>query len=184
MAAVPGWKSVGGKSRRYVNEATGESLSRRQYDKLYGALHAQGFASYESKAKTNADLAPDLSKARPARGRHSALPKSNSKIAEKIRRHKKTTKNGKVYGDILIDVSYSSFYDTMKSIAAMRTARMVSIKVMGVSEKTGESIFFASTPYAYKPKTDFEIAGMYEDLMTLADGYDFVLSEFVVRVLF
>jgi hypothetical protein len=66
---LPGWRPLGGKSRNYLNEETGEVLSRRQYDKLYGALARAGVASYEAKAKRTPD---ELRRTRPAPGRAKA----------------------------------------------------------------------------------------------------------------
>jgi hypothetical protein len=43
------FRPLGGSARRYLNLATGETLSRRQYDQLF-RLPAQGFSSYEEKA--------------------------------------------------------------------------------------------------------------------------------------
>lgn len=58
------WRPLGGGSRRYVNAHTGETLSRRQFDKLSGRL--AGFSSYEAKAKASP---PETRQSRPARGR-------------------------------------------------------------------------------------------------------------------
>lgn len=69
------WKALGGKSRQYLNERTGEVLSRRQFDKLAGRL-PQG--SYEKKAAANKAAAPGVAAARPARGRRSALSLSKT----------------------------------------------------------------------------------------------------------
>jgi len=63
------WEPLGGSSRRYRNKITGQVISRRQYDKLYGTLGRQGFTSYEAKAKAAKQQAPVQSALRPARGR-------------------------------------------------------------------------------------------------------------------
>lgn len=42
------WVPLGGKSRRYRNEQTGETISRRQYDERYGRLKRQGYRSNEA----------------------------------------------------------------------------------------------------------------------------------------
>lgn len=65
MATLPGFKYLGGKTQRYLNEITGESISRRQYDKLTGKL------SYEALAKINKAKNFSEQLARPARGRNS-----------------------------------------------------------------------------------------------------------------
>jgi hypothetical protein len=54
------------RTRSWVNPATGERLSRRQYDRRYGRLAAQGFRSPEAQAAARraAGLPPG-----PARGR-------------------------------------------------------------------------------------------------------------------
>ena len=64
----PGWIALGGKSRNFFNAATGETLSRRQFDKKFGALAKGGFASYEKKAAASVE---EERRARPARGRGS-----------------------------------------------------------------------------------------------------------------
>lgn len=74
---LQGWKYLGGKDRRYKNEATGQELSRRQYDKLAGRL------SYEAKARHNKLINPELSVIRPARGRKSYV-KSEDWIKKEI----------------------------------------------------------------------------------------------------
>lgn len=67
--AYPGFEYLGGLSRNYKNIATGEVLSRRQYDKLYGSLARSGFNSYETKAQASPEA---VRKSRPARGRPTA----------------------------------------------------------------------------------------------------------------
>lgn len=57
------WKPQGGSSRNFVNVSTGQTLSRRQFDKRSGRL---GSTSYEAKAKASP---PQLRQQRPARGR-------------------------------------------------------------------------------------------------------------------
>jgi len=68
MAQYP-WVPLGGSSRQYRNAITGDVISRRQYDKLYGALSRQGFTSYEAKAKAAKQQSPIQAAMRPARGR-------------------------------------------------------------------------------------------------------------------
>jgi len=63
------WVPVGGSSRRYRNRRTGETISRRLYDKRFGNLRRQGFGSYEAKAKAAKQQAPVRAAMRPARGR-------------------------------------------------------------------------------------------------------------------
>jgi len=65
------WVPLGGSSRRYRNRLTGETISRRQYDKLYGTLRRQGYSSYEAKAKAAKQQQPERAALRPARGRRS-----------------------------------------------------------------------------------------------------------------
>ena len=62
------WRPLGGNSRRYVNAHTGETLSRRQFDKLSGRLAS--FPSYEAKAKASP---AELRQSRPARGRRKTI---------------------------------------------------------------------------------------------------------------
>lgn len=79
---VPGWKPQGGTSRNYINIETGQTLSRRQYDKMRGIF-------YEAKAAAN--KAEDLEKAlaRPARGRLKAQGKPEAEIRAQAYRQKK-----------------------------------------------------------------------------------------------
>lgn len=69
------WKRLPGKSRRYYNTLNpDETISRRQYDERYGTLKAQGFKTYEEKAKK---YQPDIRELRPARGRASNIPRTS-----------------------------------------------------------------------------------------------------------
>lgn len=63
------WTAQGGLSRNFVNDLTGEKISRRQFDKRYGNLAKQGFTSYEAKAKATPE---PLRKSRPAINRGSS----------------------------------------------------------------------------------------------------------------
>lgn len=63
------WIPEGGKKRGFVNVETGARISRRQFDKRHGRLKAQGFTSYERKAKHSKEVAPIEFQHRPARGR-------------------------------------------------------------------------------------------------------------------
>lgn len=68
MAVVPGFRRVAGSGRaeRYVNVATGEEISRRQYDKL----RRPGFTN-ESLAELNRQVESVKAAQRPARGKSS-----------------------------------------------------------------------------------------------------------------
>jgi len=63
---LPGWKSLGGKSRNFVNEKTGEVLSRRKFEELRGIY-------FEKKAAENRAKDELEQLARPARGRKSVV---------------------------------------------------------------------------------------------------------------
>ena len=65
------WIAQGGKTRGFVNANTGQRISRRQYDKRFGALKRGGYVSYESKAKAARKRNPVRQALRPARGRRS-----------------------------------------------------------------------------------------------------------------
>jgi hypothetical protein len=54
------------RTRGWLNTATGERLSRRQYDVRYGRLAAQGYRSYEAKARVRRETGVEPG---PARGR-------------------------------------------------------------------------------------------------------------------
>lgn len=46
------WQKEKGSANRYINTDTGETISRRQYDRTYGVLKKQGFTSYEQREKS------------------------------------------------------------------------------------------------------------------------------------
>ena len=94
-ASSSGYKRIAG--RKFLHEATGEVISRRQFDKLSGRI--QG--SYEAKAKANKLANPSLSQARPARGRTSNLKNSLTNKGRNL----KTTSNRK-FKDVLIPIYY------------------------------------------------------------------------------
>jgi hypothetical protein len=61
-----GWRSLGGSSRRYENLATGQTISREAYDRVYGSLAKRGGLGFKAAAK----LTPEpVRQSRPARGR-------------------------------------------------------------------------------------------------------------------
>lgn len=70
------WIKLPGKASRYKQTDTGEEISRRQFDKLYGRLAAQGFTSNEKQAKHNRERDLDRYLSRSARGRTSLVRKS------------------------------------------------------------------------------------------------------------
>jgi hypothetical protein len=53
MATAADYVRLPGASRRYINTTTGETISRRQYDRLY-RLGPRGFTSYEKLAASRA----------------------------------------------------------------------------------------------------------------------------------
>lgn len=71
------WIAKGGLSRNFVNVVTGETISRRQFDKRYGALKIGGFTSYEKKAAASS---AEQRMARPARGRGTAQLRLGSNL--------------------------------------------------------------------------------------------------------
>jgi len=73
------WQPLGGTSRRFQNEKTGETISRRQYDERFGKLKKQGFSTYEAKAKANKKPEQIL---KPARGRKSYTGPTKLKLIE------------------------------------------------------------------------------------------------------
>ena len=102
------WKRLPG--RRFENRVTGEVLSRRQYDKRYGALARGGFQSYEAKAKANyIREGPIRQLLKPARGRvkyrgpeylreREAARRSQDREALRLQRH--ILKRIKAYGEL------------------------------------------------------------------------------------
>ena len=92
--ASTGYRRIAG--RRFQSEATGEVISRRQFDKLSGRI--QG--SYEAKAKANKVLNPQLSAARPARGRKSSVSPITTRF-----KNLKTTANKK-FVDMELPIHY------------------------------------------------------------------------------
>jgi len=81
--------ALNNKTRQYVNNETGEIISRRQYLKI-----KRGGISNETNAKLNALKNPELAISRPARGRASLLKKTETereliaqaRLEEKIRK--------------------------------------------------------------------------------------------------
>jgi hypothetical protein len=71
---LPGFRRLPGRSERFINEATGEEISRRKYDTIRRGL------SNEQLRDINRAQNPEISLARPARGRTSAI-----KLAPEIR---------------------------------------------------------------------------------------------------
>ena len=96
-ASLPGYKVL--KDRRALNVATGEIISRRQFDKLSGRLGS--FSSYEAKAKANKIANPTLASSRPARGRASTVKKTLFNKSRNL----KSSKGGK-FVDVLIPIYY------------------------------------------------------------------------------
>lgn len=86
--------------RRFENKNTGEIITRRQYDKRFGALAKGGFKSFEEKAKSNFEKNVLEAVSRPARGRTSLRKLSElekrevslKRIAEKEQKHKNSPK--------------------------------------------------------------------------------------------
>ncbi len=74
----------GDKARRAIDPATGQIISRRQYDKLYKTFGL----SYEEKAKSNRARNLELALSRPARGRKSIqkLPEQERKLIVEARK--------------------------------------------------------------------------------------------------
>lgn len=68
-SGIGSWRRIAG--RRFQNIDTGETISRRQFDKRYGILARENFPSYEAKAKATP---VEIKKTRPARGRPSIRP--------------------------------------------------------------------------------------------------------------
>jgi hypothetical protein len=58
-ATAPGFRYLGGTSRKYLNEATGQEISRRQYDQLAGRLKELGRGGIEKQNKANKALAEE-----------------------------------------------------------------------------------------------------------------------------
>src|SRR6476646_9437739 len=73
---LPGFKGLGGTSKKVLNEKTGEILSRRQYAKI-----KHGGMTNEALTKINKQFHAEESIARPARGR-----KSIQKLAPEIKK--------------------------------------------------------------------------------------------------
>ncbi len=85
------WVRITGKDRYYRNRSTGEVITRRQYDKLYGRLAAKGFTSNEAQAKANREARQAREDQEfpfplsPARGRHKiTIIKTLSELRTKL----------------------------------------------------------------------------------------------------
>lgn len=78
------WIRLPGKASRYRQTDTGEEISRRQFDRHYGRLAAQGFRSNEAQAKANRKKDIEQYLSRPARGRGSLLRKPEAERAASL----------------------------------------------------------------------------------------------------
>lgn len=106
------WKYLGGSSRQYRNEKTGEVISRRQYDKRFGSLKKRGVTSYEKGAKLSA---PEVVASRPAKGRG----KANISLSGVSRAGPLASKRGGTYsGRTFYDGDQPETYDEL--LAALK----------------------------------------------------------------
>jgi len=91
------WVRIPG--RRFKNLKTGEELSRRQFDKQFGALAQAGLTSYETKAEKNRQIEGIQQLAKPARGRKKlkeANPEKRRALLEERAEEEKEKKIEKV----------------------------------------------------------------------------------------
>jgi hypothetical protein len=88
-----GWR-YHSKTRGYANIRTGETLSRRQYDKRFGILAREGFGSYEAKARARRaqGILPGA-----ARGRETALARYY-RVVQRLRKGEFLTRAAKAEG--------------------------------------------------------------------------------------
>jgi len=175
MAFVP----LGGKSRRYLNTETGETISRRQYFKLMSGL------SFEEKAKRNREKDLAVALARPARGRTKATTqeeielrlqvaqeaaemKRRAKLEKKARQKSRTIKRKKIRPQLLkaghraarIAFSdWSEFKDIRREMLEQKAPngkRLITsygLGVAGIDERTGNEIH-ATLVTLQSPKVD------------------------------
>jgi hypothetical protein len=80
------WIKVSGSAQRYQNTETGETLSRRQFDKRYGSLSQDGFTSYEARQKA-ADVLREKGGAAKAVANERGLSREARNIRESWKRN-------------------------------------------------------------------------------------------------
>lgn len=162
------WQRLPGASRNYFDTDTGEIISRRQYDKLYGALKKAGLKSYEEKAQKNLQKSEAEQLARPARGRTSIqklaegprqdivnarhefkeqkaktakVKKAQDKIRNRASRRPKITNRLLKSGRMSQRVYVPLSAEAIQEVVEeARTARVFSygVGIVGVDEQTGE----------------------------------------------
>ena len=158
----PGWKRVSG--RRFENERTGEVISRRQYDKRYGALARGGFGSYEQKARANLTReGPVRQILKPARGRLKYRGPEYEREREAARRTRERNEieaQRKAYAQI--KSAQKRKYRTLKSISDRNFAPGVRSRKFPVE-------------FSYESIADFlQIARKDKHLYAYLVGVDFV----------
>ncbi len=159
---VSDWRRLPGSARQYINNKTGEVLSRRQYDEKIGRLHQAGIKTNEAQARRNAATQGEAQLLKPARGRKSALKLgSDARLAEIQQRAEK-----KVQAEI------------RKRIAREQTKKtQVPEKLTLRNFKKGKKGRFFYVPLEFDAIRDFiETASDYPGAFGYTVGFTFVDS--------
>ncbi len=121
------WKSLGGKTRRFINTKTGEVLSRRQYEqKILG----RGASFFEKKAQASKLANEKLAAARPARGRKSTVSEyktgiSKSELSSELAKYRIKT---------AVDKKRYATWNTSKNVWGFTTIHIKHPRIKGVAQ--------------------------------------------------
>lgn len=179
---APGWKRLPGQNtRQYINEKSGEILSRRQYDKRFGRLAGTGLTN-ESLAKKNKEENPLASALRPARGR--------KKLDELKQYQKQIKKNARDLQDT--DYYITEFlveppteYNIATALAAISSIRnAVGYRRVLTYVLDDGSEIVTSTPYKRIPKASNAIVSEIEELDEFISAYKFGENSYLKSVLY
>lgn len=168
--SLPGWIPLkGSKTREFINEATGQVLSRRQFDKLRGIF-------YEQKAAENKKKDEAAQLLRPAKGRKSARkaaePEKAKRViearatkakAKKIHR-KKITRNLLTPGNMGERIEFETYDDYVEAWQEMQRIKSdiagYGLGINMVDTRTGRvlnsTVFHLMTPTTFIDEDEFE----------------------------
>lgn len=183
MAKIPGsspaklFTPLGGSTRKYRNNETGEIISRYKYDKLYGST-VDYKGNTHAKAKANRLSNPELALARPAKGRKSTL-KNKSISASAANLH---SKSGEKFTDVVIKIHYKNDLPDFDRLASDFTAYINGLK-------TNKRIFTVVTALVFTANGERDVRNLIparrwptvqelgEALVNLSESYQFTGDE-------
>ena len=157
-----GWKRTSG--RRFENKNTGEIISRRQYDKRFGALAKEGFKSYEQKARANLTKGGSVNQIlKPARGRLKFRGAEHEREREAARRTREKNE-------------IATARKAMREINKSKTKKYKKLKsINNNSFKPGVKSRKFAVELSYDAINDFlNVARRNKNLFAYAVGVDFI----------